>query len=107
LTILEDPFRASLCTLEESLLDDFDFEVDLEVDEVGLDVDEVGLEVEEVGLEVDEAALEVDEVGLDDLVVLGSDIFGGVMAINGYVELEGWFVYEDAVDEATRSETVE
>jgi hypothetical protein len=32
LTTLEDPFRASLCTLDESLLEDEDFDFDLEED---------------------------------------------------------------------------
>lgn len=54
LTTFEEPFNASLCTLDSSLLEDlvFDLDVDFEAD-------------------VD---LEVDELDLDVLVVLGSDM---------------------------------
>lgn len=86
LTILEEPLRASLCTLESSLLEDFDF--DLEV-VLPADVD-----------------FDVDEAGLDDLVLLGSDIFGDVVALNG--RRWGWrrIVYGEAVDRATSTATL-
>lgn len=64
LTTLDEPFSASLCTLDSSLLDDFDF--DLEVD---LDVD---------------ADFDVEEVVFADLVVFGSDMLGAVVVVNGW-----------------------
>lgn len=86
LTILEEPLRASLWTLESSVLDDFDF--DFEAD----------LEAED--------DLEVDEVVLDERVVRGSDMVGAVVVLNGW-----WvslvlrrFVDGEAVDEATLAE---
>jgi hypothetical protein len=87
LTIFEDPFRASLWTLEESLLEDFDLDADFEA--------EADLEAE--------AVLDVEEAVLDDLVVLGSDMVVGVVAVSG-CGCGGWFVYGDGVDEATSNE---
>lgn len=85
LTIFDEPFRASLCTLDSSLLDDLDFDLDADLD---ADVD-----------------LDVEELVLVDLVVLGSDILGAVVLING---LRGWmiwwFVDGEAVDAATLAE---
>lgn len=71
LTILEEPFRASLCTLDSSLLDDFDFDLE---DDFAADVD-----------------LEVDEAVLDDLVVLGSDMGARVDVVVIGVVISGDF----------------
>lgn len=70
LTTLEEPLRASLCTLDSSFLDDFAF--DLEVD-----------------FEAD-ADLDVDELVLADLVVLGSDMLGVVVRRNGWRGVSLW-----------------
>lgn len=77
LTILEDPFSASLCTLEESLLDDLDFVA-------VFDVFDVDLDVEEAALDVDEVDLDVDDVVFEDRVVLGSDISALMTAIGSW-----------------------
>jgi hypothetical protein len=63
LTIFDEPFKASLCTLDSSLLDDLD--LDLELDDFEADVD-----------------LDVEEVVLDDLVERGSDMCAGVVEVN-------------------------
>ena len=55
-----------MCTLDSSLLDDFDFDLCFAVD----------FEAEVV--------LEVDEVVFDDLVVLGSDMVEAVVVVNGW-----------------------
>ena len=66
LTIFEEPFRASLCTLDSSLLDLDDLDLDLEVD-FAADVD-----------------LAVEELDLDVRAVLGSDMLGSVVVHNGW-----------------------
>ena len=71
LTIFEEPLRASLCTLDSSLLDDFD-----------LDLAEVDFEAG-VDLEAD-ADFDVDEEDFEVRVVLGSDMAGVVVVLNGW-----------------------
>ena len=71
MTIFDEPFSASLCTLDSSLFDDFDF--DLELDDFEADVD-----------------LDVEEVVFVDLVVRGSDIFAVVVVVNYCQLLVRW-----------------
>jgi hypothetical protein len=71
LTIFEEPLRASLCTLDSSLLDDLD-----------LDLDELDFEAD-VALDAD-ADFEVDEDDFEVRVVLGSDMAGVVVVLNGW-----------------------
>lgn len=63
--------RASLWTLDSSLLDDFDF-----------DFDELDLEVD-VDFDAD-ADFDVEEEDLEVRVVLGSDMAGVVVVHNGW-----------------------
>jgi hypothetical protein len=91
LTIFEEPLSASLCTLDSSLLDDFDF--DLEEEAFAADAD----------LEAD-ADFDVDEEDFEVRVVLGSDMGGVVVVLNGWRGQCLWFVDGKAVDEATWTE---
>lgn len=65
LTTLEEPFSASLCTLEESLLEDFDFDFDVVADFEDADFEDADFEVD------DDFDAVLDAV-LDD--VFGSDV---------------------------------
>ncbi len=69
MTILDEPFRASLCTLDSSLLDDLDLDLDADFDaDADFDVEELVL----------------DELVLVDRVVLGSDMVQKVVVLNGW-----------------------
>ena len=80
LTIFDEPFRASLCTLDSSLLDDFDFDLDVDLE---ADVDLVAAELD---LEAEVLDLETDVLDLDVLVVRGSAMVESVVVLNGWWE---------------------